>query len=229
MFEIKVVIVIANMSMLVTSLSDAGYQSYQALPCSLCEDKNRELDKVKQELVKVLVESKDNNDKLKMELKTANNVIEEKKKILNRAEDEITRIKSDIKTKTEQVKQKDKTNESLRLKLENSSKEKDTIKENFNNKVRNLEDKNKTLTVKIEQMKDKTKSMKNKNTQTETYHVEKNTTNTQTEKEPAPSVTDASTETIFTKIELPSDVEHYVTCLCKNVMSQLQFSIETSS
>ena len=81
MFEIKVVIVIANMSMLVTSLSDAGYQSYQALPCSLCEDKNRELDKVKQELVKVLVESKDNNDKLKMELKTANNVIEEKKKL----------------------------------------------------------------------------------------------------------------------------------------------------
>ena len=39
--------------------------------------------------------------------------------------------------------------------------------------------------------------MKNKNTQTETYHVEKNRTNTQTEKEQAPSVTDASTETIF--------------------------------
>ena len=134
--------------------NDSGLPIQESSLCSSCLDKEKELEDVRREVVKVLVDSNENNDKLEMAKLKLTECNENLKKVQNETID----LKNEIKTKAEQLKQKNKKLESINSKLEKCIKDKDASFENFNNKISNLEMQN--LKSKIEKMKLEAKNFK---------------------------------------------------------------------
>ena len=96
--------------------NDSGLPIQESSLCSSCHDKEKEIEDVRREVVKVLVDSNENNDKLEMAKLKLAEYNENLKKVQNETND----LKNEIKTKAEQLKQKNKKLESINSKLEDS-------------------------------------------------------------------------------------------------------------
>ena len=79
---------------------DSGLLSHESILCSSCEYNNQQLEDVRKELVKVLLQSNQNNDKAKIDLEQANASLLECKNKLKNMEIESAKMKNDFKTKT---------------------------------------------------------------------------------------------------------------------------------
>ena len=83
---------------------DSGLPSDESSLCSSCIEKDKQLEDIRRELVKVLVDSNEVNEKLEM----ARLKLEESNENLKRVQVEAVQVKEEIKKKSEQLKLKNK-------------------------------------------------------------------------------------------------------------------------
>ena len=132
---------------------DSGLLSHESVLCSSCDYNNQQLEDVRKELVKVLLQSNQNSDKAKIDLEQANDSLFECQNKLKNLEKEAAQLKNDFKTKADQLKQKNKDLDSTKTRLDKSMKEIAACKENFNTKINNLQVQNDQMKTKIDQLK----------------------------------------------------------------------------
>ena len=156
--------------------NDSGLPSQELSCCSSCPNKEKLLNDVRSELVKVIVDSNENREKLSNELEMSNLALLKANEKLKRVQDEAVHLKEEIKTKIEQLKQKNKNYESLKTKLDKSTKDYETSKDNLNNQVANPTTQNGHLKTKIEELKTDIKKLKSKknNTTSQMTQTEEN-------------------------------------------------------
>ena len=139
--------------------NDSGLLSQDFSLCSSCQDKEKQLEDVNRELVKVLVDHNATNDKLEGMKSTLVETNEKLKKV----QAEAVNLKAELKTKKEQLKHKNANLESIQKKLDKCTTNNEADRENFNNKVKNLEMQNGNQKNKIDDLKRDIKTLKAKN------------------------------------------------------------------
>ena len=97
--------------------NDSGLSSQESVQCSSCLEKDHEIENVRKELIKVLIESKKANEKIAKDLDEANVSLINCNKKLKYLETEAEQLKKEIQTKSEQLKQKNKNTDSLKSRL----------------------------------------------------------------------------------------------------------------
>ena len=199
--------------------NDSGLLSRASYLCSSCHDKEKQLGDIQREIVKVLVNSNETNDKLEL----AKSTLAETNEKLKKVQVEANNLKDEVKTKKEQLKQKNTNLESTKSKLEKCTKENEACRDNFKNKIINLETQNRNLKKQIDDMKT-LKANSRKKLQTKAIQTDGNNsleTKTVESQTSAVEVKDNSTETLLTILDLDSEIEQLFSGFCKEMLKQL--------
>ena len=128
---------------------DSGLHCQESSCCPSCLDKDKQLEDMGRELVKVIV----NSNETKNKIETAEFALEESNKKLKTVQAETVLLKNELKMKKDQLKQKNTTLESVKSKLDKNMKDHENSRDNFNNKIMNLEAQNEHLKKNIDEKK----------------------------------------------------------------------------
>ena len=168
------------------------------------------------------------SNETKSKIETAEFALAESNKKLKTIQAESVLLKNKLKMKKDQLKQKNTTLESVKSKLDKNMKDHENSRDNFNNKILNLETQNEHLKKNIDEKKLEIKNLKarqrlqekgsNKVTQTDENEMSKTATiDTQTS---STEMSDKGTETLLKNLEIDSDIEHLFSGFCKETLRQ---------